>query len=106
MDLIQKIDDLEIERSRLFKELQELSEEKLNYKSSENRWSINQHLYHGWLAETTTEKYIKTKTKYPDLLLKVSTISNLRSLILKSFLNFGFKFKAPKFVSTFLKKLI
>ena len=105
MDLIQKIDDLEIERSRLFKELQELSEKKLNYKSSENRWSINQHLYHGWLAETTTEKYIKTKTKYPDLLLKASTISNLRSLILKSFLNFGFKFKAPKFVSTFPEKI-
>ena len=104
MDLIQKIDDLEKERSKLFDDLKSLSEEKLNLQIK-GEWSINQHLYHTWLAETTTEKYIKTKTKYPDLLVQMSIISHFRSFILKTFLNSGFKFKAPPFVSTFPEKI-
>ena len=104
MDLIQKIDDLEIERSKLFDDLKNQNEEILNLQLGA-KWSINQHLYHSWLAETTTEKYIKTKTKYPDLLVQMSVISHLRSFLLKTFLNSGFKFKAPPFVSTFPDKI-
>lgn len=104
MDLIQKIDDLEIERSKLFDDLKNQNEEILNLQLGA-KWSINQHLYHSWLAETTTEKYIKTKTKYPDLLVHMSVISHLRSFLLKTFLNSGFKFKAPPFVSTFPDKI-
>ena len=104
MDLIQKIDDLEKERSKLFDDLKSQNEETLNLQLGA-KWSINQHLYHTWLAETTTEKYIKTKTKYPNLLIQMSTISDFRSFILKTFLNSGFKFKAPPFVSTFPDKI-
>ena len=104
MDLIQKIDDLEIERSKLFDDLKSQNEEILNLQLG-TKWSINQHLYHSWLSETTTEKYIKTKTKYPDLLVQMSVISHLRSFLLKTFLNSGFKFKAPPFVSTFPDKI-
>ena len=98
------IDDLEIERSKLFDDLKSQNEEILNLQLG-TKWSINQHLYHSWLSETTTEKYIKTKTKYPDLLVQMSVISHLRSFVLKTFLNSGFKFKAPPFVSTFPDKI-
>ncbi len=104
MDLIQKIDDLEKERSKLFDDLKSLSGEKLNLQIK-GKWSINQHLYHTWLVETTTESYIKTKTKYPDFLVQMSPIAHLKTFILKLFLNLGFKFKAPKIVNTFPEKI-
>ena len=101
MDLIQKIDNLEKERSKLFDDLKSLSGEKLNLQIK-GEWSINQHLYHTWLVETTTESYIKTKTKYPDFLVQMSPIAHLKTFILKLFLNLGFKFKASICLSTFL----
>ena len=104
MDLIQKIDNLEKERSKLFDDLKSLSGEKLNLQIK-GEWSINQHLYHTWLVETTTESYIKTKTKYPDFLVQMSPIAHLKTFILKLFLNLGFKFKAPKIVNTFPEKI-
>ena len=104
MDSIQKIDNLEKERSKLFDDLKSLSGEKLNLQIK-GEWSINQHLYHTWLAETTTEKYIKTKTKYPDFLVQMSPMAHLKTFVLKLFLNLGFKFKAPLFVSTFPDKI-
>ena len=60
MDLVQKIIDLEKERSKLFDDLKSLSGEKLNLQIK-GEWSINQHLYHTWLVETTTEKLYKPK---------------------------------------------
>lgn len=104
MDLIQKIDNLEKERSKLFDDLKSLSGEKLNLQIK-GEWSINQHLYHTWLVETTTESYIKTKTKYPNFLVQMSPIAHLKTFILKLFLNLGFKFKAPKIVNTFPEKI-
>ena len=104
MDLIQKIDNLEKERSKLLDDLKSLSGEKLNLQIK-GEWSINQHLYHTWLVETTTESYIKTKTKYPDFLVQMSPIAHLKTFILKLFLNLGFKFKAPKIVNTFPEKI-
>ena len=104
MDSIQKIDNLEKERSKLFDDLKSLSGEKLNLQIK-GEWSINQHLYHTWLVETTTESYIKTKTKYPDFLVQMSPIAHLKTFILKLFLNLGFKFKAPKIVNTFPEKI-
>ena len=104
MDLVQKIIDLEKERSKLFDDLKSLSGEKLNLQIK-GEWSINQHLYHTWLVETTTESYIKTKTKYPDFLVQMSPMAHLKTFILKLFLNLGFKFKAPKIVNTFPEKI-
>ena len=47
MDLVQKIIDLEKERTKLFDDLKSLSGEKLNLQIK-GEWSINQHLYHTW----------------------------------------------------------
>ena len=56
----QKLKQLEDIRIQLFKELDNLSKEKLNA-SLDGDWSINQILYHTWVAESSSIKYIQTK---------------------------------------------
>lgn len=94
------IDDLEKYRIHVFEELEKLPSKLLNKKINKN-WSINEHLYHLWLAETSTEKYIRTKTKYPDLIKTMSLFVHLRTMGLRFFLILGIKVKAPKITTTF-----
>ena len=94
------IDDLEKYRIHVFEELEKLPSKLLNKKINKN-WSINEHLYHLWLAETSTEKYIITKTKYPDLIKTMSLFVHLRTMGLRFFLILGIKVKAPKITTTF-----
>ena len=94
------IDDLEKNRIHVFEELEKLPSKLLNKKINKN-WSINEHLYHLWLAETSTEKYIRTKTKYPDLIKPMSLFVHLRTMGLRFFLILGIKVKAPKITTTF-----
>ena len=94
------IDDLEKYRIHVFEELEKLPSKLLNKKINKN-WSINEHLYHLWLAETSTEKYIRTKTKYPDLIKTMSLFVHLRTIGLRFFLILGIKVKAPKITTTF-----
>ena len=76
----------------------------LNKKNNGN-WSINEHLYHTWLAETSSEKYIRTKTKYPDFIKEMSPVVHLSSLCLRLLLNLGIKVKAPLTTTTFPEKI-
>ena len=94
------IEDLEKYRTHVFEELEKLPSKLLNKKINKN-WSINEHLYHLWLAETSTEKYIRTKTKYPDLIKTMSLFVHLRTMGLRFFLILGIKVKAPKITTTF-----
>ena len=73
------LEHLEKYRNNFFSELESLSDEQLN-KNMDNNWSINQHLYHVWLAETSTEKYIRKKTKYPDFIKKISPLVYFNTL--------------------------
>ena len=96
-----RIKNLEKQRLVLFKDLEAIDKKKLNYSTSPNKWSINQHLYHTWLSELLTEKYIRTKTNYPESLTTMSNSAHLKKFILKSSLRLGFKFKAPKIITDF-----
>ena len=96
-----RIKNLEKKRLVLFNGLETLTEKKLNYSVSPEKWSINQHLYHTWLSELLTEKYIRTKTNYPESLTTMSSSAHLKKFILKYSLNLGFKFKAPKIITDF-----
>ena len=98
------IEGLEKYRIHVFEELEKLSSELLNKKINTN-WSINEHLYHIWLAETSTEKYIRTKTKYPDSIKTMSVFVHLRTMGLRFFLILGIKVKAPKITTTFPSKI-
>ena len=100
-----RIKNLEKQRLVLFKDLEAIDKKKLTYSTSPNKWSINQHLYHTWLSELLTEKYIRTKTNYPESLTTMSSSAHLKKFILKSSLRLGFKFKAPKIITDFPEKI-
>ena len=98
------LEDLEKYRNNSFDELQSLSVEQLNKKTN-NNWSINEHLYHVWLAETSTEQYIRTKTKYPDFIKGMNYLVYFRTIALRFFLKLGIKVKAPITTTTFPEKI-
>ena len=58
----EKLDTLNKELDLLFKLLCKYSNEEINFKPSLKKWSIGEHMYHLWLSEISTEKYIRKKT--------------------------------------------
>ncbi len=96
--MTEKIENLNKELSLIFKKLSKYSNQEINYKPSSKKWSIGENMYHLWLTEITTEKYIRKKTSYPDTLVNVRKIARLRLKLLKLIFFLGLKFKAPKIV--------
>ena len=94
--MIQKLDKLDKELDALFKSLSKYSNEQINLKPNLKKWSIGENLYHLWLTEISTEKYIKKKTSYPDTLVNVNPIATIKLSILYFVFFIGIKFKAPK----------
>ena len=80
----------------LFGKLSVYTDEDLNKKMNKNKWSIAENLYHLWLTEFITIKYIKKKTNYPEYLINVSFVSKLRMKLLEIIFFLGIKMKAPK----------
>ena len=80
----------------LFGKLSVYNDEELNKKMNKNKWSIAENLYHLWLTEFITIKYIKKKTSYPESLVKVSYFSKCKMKLLELIFFTGIKMKAPK----------
>ena len=80
----------------LFEKLSLYTEKNLNKKIYKNKWSIAENLYHLWLTEFITIKYIKKKTSYPDSLVNVSFVSKFKMKLLELIFFSGLKMKAPK----------
>ena len=80
----------------LFEKLSVYTEKNLNKKIHKNKWSIAENLYHVWLSEFITIKYIKKKTSYPESLVNVSFVSKFRMKLLELIFFTGIKMKAPK----------
>ena len=72
------------------------NDEDLNKKMNKNKWSIAENLYHLWLTEFITIKYIKKKTSYPESLVNVSCFSKIKMKLLELIFFTGVKMKAPK----------
>ena len=84
--------DLEV----LFKKLSVYTNEDLNKKINKDKWSIGENLYHLWLTEFITIRYIKKKTSYPDSLVNVSFVSKFKMKLLELIFFTGIKMKAPE----------
>ena len=84
---------------KLFERLSRFNNEQLNQKVIEGKWSINENIYHLIIAEKVTEKYIRTKTSYPETLVNVNILSRMKSFILESFLKLGVSYKGPAIVT-------
>ena len=92
----EKLDILNKELDLLFKLLSKYSNEEINLRPSLKKWSIGEHMYHLWLSEISTEKYIRKKTSYPDSLVNVNSIARLKLGLLYFVWFIGIKLKAPK----------
>ena len=80
----------------LFGKLSVYTDKDLNKKMNKNKWSIAENLYHLWLTEFITIKYIKKKTSYPESLVNVSYFSKFKMKLLELIFFTGLKMKAPK----------
>ena len=80
----------------LFEKLSVYTNEDLNKKINKDKWSIAENLYHVWLSEFITIKYIKKKTSYPEALVNVSFVSKFRMKLLELIFFTGIKMKAPE----------
>jgi len=103
MSSIEKLKTLDHKTGEIFKKLKSIPKNKLTI--SNNDWSIPEILYHIWLAETSSEKYIRTKIQYPETIIKTPLSSYLRTILTKYFLLLGFTIKAPKVTTKFPEKI-
>lgn len=103
MSSLEKLKTLDLKTGEIFKKLKSLPKNKLTV--SNNDWSILEVLYHVWLAETSSEKYIRTKIQYPKTIIKTPLLSYLRAFLTKYFLLLGFTVKAPKVTAEFPEKI-
>lgn len=90
---------LELNRLKIFTSILNRNSSDLN--NNFQGWSIAQHLYHCWLVEELTEKYIRKKILNPKSISNVSIITYIRSFLLQLFFKLGYKAKAPKSTAIF-----
>ena len=79
MTYINRLENLDSKTSKLFKKLESFSYDKLSF--SDDKWSVSQILYHVWLAEVSSEKYIRTKIKYPETIIKTPVSSYIKAFL-------------------------
>ena len=103
MTYINRLENLDSKTSKLFKKLESYSYDKLSF--SDDKWSVSQILYHVWLAEVSSEKYIRTKIKYPETIIKTPVSSYVKAFLTKYFLLLGFTINAPKVTAKFPEKI-
>ena len=103
MTSLEKLNKLDVQTALLFEKLESETGNKLNY--SKNKWSILQILYHVWLAEISSEKYIRTKTRYPETIVNTPVLAYVKAFLTKYFLKFGFTINAPKMTTEFPDKI-
>ena len=103
MTSLEKLKKLDIQTALLFEKLESETGNKLDY--SKNKWSILQILYHVWLAEISSEKYIRTKTNYPETIVNTPVLAYVKAFLTKYFLKFGFTINAPKVTTEFPEKI-
>ena len=98
-----KLKQLDDETLGFFKTLESLPKNKLSF--SDNKWSVLQILYHVWLAEISSEKYIRTKIQYPETIIKTPVLAYIRAFLTKYFLLLEVSINAPKHTAKFPKKI-
>ena len=104
MTYTKRLYNLDSKTSSLFEKLESLPYDTLSF--SDKKWSILQILYHVWLAEISSEKYIRTKIQYPETIIKTPVSSYIKAFLTKYFLLLGFSINAPKVTAEFPKEII
>ena len=103
MNYIKRLKNLDSKTSKLFEKLESFPYDKLSF--SDDKWSVLQILFHIWLAEISSEKYIRTKIQYPETIIKTPVSSYIKAFLTKYFLLLGFTINAPKVTAEFPDKI-
>ena len=99
----ERLTDLDSKTFKIFKKLKSLPDNKLSF--SDDKWSVLEILYHVWLAEVSSEKYIRTKIQYPETIIKTPALSYIKAYLTKYFLLLGVSINAPKHTARFPEKI-
>ncbi|MCG2588534.1 DinB family protein [Rhodohalobacter sulfatireducens] len=94
--LVDHLDRIESDRKKLFAELDDLSQEKLHFRRSPDKWTILQILDHLMTSEKLSLVYIKRKTSSGNSIERSGFLSRFRIFTLKLAFFLPFKYKAPK----------
>ena len=100
----EKLKNLDNRTFELLNKLEEFPKDKLSF--CDEKWSVLQIIYHIWLAEISSEKYIRTKIQYPETIIKTPVSSYIKAFLTKYFLLLGFSINAPKVTAEFPKEII
>ena len=98
---LKNLDNLTFE---LLNKLEEFPKDKLSF--CDEKWSVLQILYHIWLVEISSEKYIRTKIQYPETIIKTPVSSYIKAFLTKYFLLLGYSTNAPKVTAGFPREII
>ena len=98
-NLVLKYIELSEIKNRILNNLVDYTAEELNFKPSENEWSISQVVEHLIESETGVNKYINFKLKNIKEQPKAGIRSFLNSKVLNKKLKSNEKFKVPKVLS-------
>jgi len=98
--LVKKFQDLQLAKNTLLQELENYTEEDLNKRANSNKWSVAQVLFHIYMSESLTLRYLQKKINAHDQLKKAGIKAWVRSKMLKIFLILPIKYKAPKTIAS------
>lgn len=101
-----KLNKLEKNTNRIFDLIQNLSDEKVNQKPSQNEWSIAEVMAHLIQAESLSVQYINKKKQDPSKLEKNTLMNKIKAKWLVWAFYLPFKYKAPALVNHFKSEYI
>ncbi len=90
-----QLDSLNSDLSALFRDLKKYSDDDLNWKPGEGKWSVLQIMEHLILAESLSQQYLEKKLSFDPKLKNANILSAMRSMFISFYLNTPIKVKAP-----------
>jgi len=97
-----QLDWLNRELGLLFRDLKKYSDNDLNWKPGEGKWSVLQIMEHLILAESLSQKYLEKKLSFDPELKNANIISSMGSLFISFYMKTPIKAKAPAAVGEVL----
>lgn len=98
---------MEEDRRLLFQRLEKVDQRQTVSRLQESKWHVLEILYHCYLSEAGTLKYIKKKLQYsPEGLQESVLISRIKAILLWGVLNSPLKVKAPAGLDIFPEELV
>jgi len=94
-----RLDQINLELRQLFDHLKLYTDDQLNRRGPNGKWSVLQNMHHLILGEGYAQKYVTKKLSFNPELKKAGIMNSLRSNVLTLYMRSPFKRKAPPAVA-------